>query len=268
MELSVYARNLIESSSLAAKLAPPPSSLSDEDPGPALRMTEPQRPDHLQINHHRKVKVPRIGGMADPAQRARIIHALANHELQAIELFAWAILAFPDAPSEFRRGLIAIIYDEQRHFSLYEARLQALGVNFGDHLLTGHFWTKIAEVETPLEFACTMGLTFENANLDFAQEYAAAARKAGDGETAQALEVVHQDEIRHVRFGWRWMDHFRQDDKDHWSTYNENVRWPLGPSRARGSSFDPVSRQKAGFSDEFIERLASINAEAPGGKHR
>ena len=30
--------------------------------------------------------------MRDPAQRARILHALANHELQAIELFAWALL--------------------------------------------------------------------------------------------------------------------------------------------------------------------------------
>jgi IS4 transposase len=27
--------------------------------------------------------------MRDPAQRARILHALANHELQAAELFAW-----------------------------------------------------------------------------------------------------------------------------------------------------------------------------------
>jgi len=30
-------------------------------------------------------------------QRALILHALANHELQAIELFAWALLAFTDA---------------------------------------------------------------------------------------------------------------------------------------------------------------------------
>ena len=63
--------------------------------------------------------MPPIAGMRDPAQRARILHALANHELQAIELFAWALLAFPDAPLAFRRGLVAILADEQRHLALY-----------------------------------------------------------------------------------------------------------------------------------------------------
>jgi len=43
-------------------------------------------------------------------------HALANHELQAIELFAWAVLAFPDTPIAFRRGLIAIL------FSIYSGK--------------------------------------------------------------------------------------------------------------------------------------------------
>ena len=46
-----------------------------------------------------------------------------------------------------------------------------------------------------------MGLTFENANLDFAGDYARAARACGDVATADALDQVHADEIRHVHFG-------------------------------------------------------------------
>jgi uncharacterized ferritin-like protein (DUF455 family) len=268
MELMAYARGLIEAETLSGKLIAPPTPLCDYIPKDAVRLTAPGRPSDLPICHHRKVKVPRIGGMADPAQRARIIHALANHELQAIELFAWAVLAFPDAPAEFRRGLVAIIADEQKHFKLYKSRLEGLGVKFGDHLLTGHFWTKIAEVKTPLEFACTMCLTFENANLDFAQEYAEAAKKAGDTKTATALDIVHHDEIRHVRFGWRWLEYYKDEAQSHWDCYNNNVVWPLGPSRARGASFDEESRRKAGFSEAFIAQLANIGAEAPGGKHR
>ena len=268
MELRTFAAKILQSESIEEKLSGPVGQLTDIDPGPVQRIEEPKRPAHLKINHSQKVKVPKIEGMADPAQRARIIHALANHELQAVELFAWAILAFPEAPSEFRRGLLGIIIDEQKHFRLYQKRLRALGVEFGDHPVTCHFWTKIPEVQTPLEFACTMGLTFENANLDFAQEYAAAAMEIGDTETARALDVVHRDEIRHVRFGWRWLDYFKEQDKDHWQAYNENVTWPLGPSRARGASFDSQARKQAGFSDSFIEKLRASKAESPGGSHR
>ena len=62
----------------------------------------------------------------------------------------------------------------------------------------------MARIRTPLEFVCAIGLTFENANLDFAQEYAAAAREAGDDATAAVLDLVHDDETRHVAFAWTW----------------------------------------------------------------
>src|SRR4051794_34416247 len=105
------------------KLAPPPDDLELEDGEPALRIAGPGRPASLPIRRGRDARVPPIAGMRDPAQRARILHALANHELQAIELFAWALLAFPDAPLPFRRGLVAILAEEQRHCELYLARL-------------------------------------------------------------------------------------------------------------------------------------------------
>src|SRR5687768_10416942 len=130
--------------------------------------------------------------MRDPAQRARILHALANHELQAIELFAWALLAFPQAPRGFRAGLVAILAEEQLHLRLYDERLRAHGLGFGDLPVTAHFWNRLPPAN-PLAFVCTMGLTFENANLDFAGAYAAAARAAGDEATGAVLDRVHAD---------------------------------------------------------------------------
>src|SRR5439155_7886224 len=129
-----------------------------------VRLAAPGRPPELAIVPGRRTRVPPIAGMRDPAQRARILHALANHELQAVELFAWALLAFPDAPLAFRRGLVAILGDEQRHFRLYEARLTAHATRFGDHPVTAHFWNKLDHLTGPLEFVCAMGLTFEAAN--------------------------------------------------------------------------------------------------------
>jgi uncharacterized ferritin-like protein (DUF455 family) len=260
-----WAHRVVASDRLADKLAPPPGDL--EDDGPVLRLAAPGRPHELAIVPGRHAKVPPIAGMADPSQRVRILHALANHELQAIELFAWAYLAFPQAPPAFRRGLVAIAVDEQRHFALYADRLAAHDCRFGDHPITGHFWNKLEHFTSPLEFVCAMGLTFEAANLDLAGDYAAAARGCGDVATAAALDQVHADEIRHVHFGWTWLRRLAPE-LDSWDAYTRHVRFPLGPARARGTRLDRDARRRAGFDEAFIARLDDVIAKRPGGAPR
>jgi uncharacterized ferritin-like protein (DUF455 family) len=262
-----YALAIVTSETLAGKLVPPPDDLALDDAEPALRLPAPGRPPSLAIVPGREAKVPPIAGMRDPSQRARILHALANHELQAIELFAWALLAYPDAPIPFRRGLVAILADEQRHLELYRARLAAHGVTFGDQPVTGHFWNKLDHLATPLDFVCAMGLTFENANLDFAGDYAAAARACGDDATAAALDQVHADEIRHVHFGYVWLKRFA-GDVDPWQAYLDHVKFPLGPRRARGANFDREARRRAGLDEAFIDALAATEPKRPNGEPR
>jgi uncharacterized ferritin-like protein (DUF455 family) len=262
-----YALSIVTSETLDGKLTPPPDDLVLEDTSPALRIPAPGRPPALAIVAGRSAKVPPLAGMSDPSQRARILHALANHELQAIELFAWALLAFPDAPTAFRRGLVAIVADEQRHLGLYRDRLAAHGVAFGDLPVTGHFWNKLDHLTSPVEFVCAMGLTFENANLDFAGDYATAARACGDHATAAALDQVHTDEIRHVHFSWVWLKRFT-GDRDPWQAYLDHVKFPLGPRRARGARFDRDARRRAGFDEAFIDALAAVDPTRPSGEPR
>jgi uncharacterized ferritin-like protein (DUF455 family) len=262
-----HARALIEATSLAGKLVPAPADLELDDPGEPLVITGPGRPTTLAIRPGREARVPPLAGMRDPAQRVRILHALANHELQAIELFAWALLAFPAMPRGFRAGLVAILADEQRHLGLYLGRLAAHGIELGDLPVTGHFWRKLDHYATPLRFICAMGLTFENANLDFAGEYAAAARAAGDDATANVLAQVHAEEIGHVRFGWTWLGKLG-GGADPWAVYTGALEFPLGPHRARGVSFDCEARRRAGLSEAFIAHLAATAPRRPGGAPR
>ena len=267
MLLHDVARGIVEAETLDGKLAPIPAGVLDDMRGPALRIAAPGRPPELRIASARTVRVPPAAGMRDPAQRARILHALGNHELQAVELFAWALLAFPEAPRLFRRGLVAILRDEQRHFRLYQARLEAHGHRFGDFPVTGHFWNHLGQISSPLAFVCIMGLTFENANLDFAQDYARSARAAGDLETAAVLDQVHRDEVRHVRFAWRWLDRWRGATPA-WDVYRGSMAPPLGPARARGRELCIDSRRAAGLDPAFIARLAEVEPKRPSGAPR
>ncbi len=255
MEYRDLAHNILRSASLEVKLAPPAGRLTDETPGPPLRWPAPARPADLRVAAAGEVKVPAIDGMADPAQRPRILHALANHELQAAELFAWALLAFPGAPAEFRRGLVEILQDEQRHTRMYIARLEASGASFGDYPVSGYFWSKVDAITSPLRFVCAMSLTFENANLDHTVDYAEAARRAGDLKTAAVIERVHRDEIEHVRFGWRWLRRLKREDQSMWEAFRANLAWPLRPAKAKGRSFDRRGREAAELDADFIRRL-------------
>jgi uncharacterized ferritin-like protein (DUF455 family) len=262
-----FARRVVLGTELAEKLAPPPAGLTLDEPAPPERIDAPGRPANLVMAPGREVSVPPLAGMRDPAQRARILHALANHELQAAELFAWALLAFADAPAGFRAGLLAICADEQRHCLAYAERARALGCELGSCPVTGHFWNKLERMATPLGFVCTMGLTFENANLDFTLEYAEAARAAGDAATADVLAMVHADEVDHVRFAWTWLGRLAPGETS-WDAYARIATHPLGPHRARGATFDEPSRRKAGLDDEFIAHLAAIAPRRPGGGSR
>lgn len=266
--LNEFAVALLNAETLDGKLAPPPSGLADDARAEPLRVAAPRRPAGLEIVEGRRARTPPVEGMADPAQRRRILHAFANHELQAAELFAWALLAFPDAPPAFRRGLVGILADEQRHCRAYIARIEALGGRFGDHPVSGHFWRKAPSIATPLQFVCAMGLTFENANLDFAAEHAAAAERAGDTATAAALRIVHDDEIRHVAFAYEWLRAWKPDGTSAWDTYVAAAQPPHGPSRARGARYDAASRRAAGIDEEFVARLGETSPDRPGGAPR
>ncbi|MEM7351692.1 MAG: DUF455 family protein [Acidobacteriota bacterium] len=267
-EIRVFAQRIVASEVLADKLTPPAGELSDDKTGPARRIDWPGRPTDLQIQPGRSFRVPKITGLADPAQRPRILHSLANHELQAAELFAWALVAFPDAPADFRRGLLHILLDEQRHTRMYIARLEAAGAAFGDYPVSGYFWSKIDSLRSPLDFICAMSLTFENANLDHTIDTAEVARRAGDAKTAAVIERVHRDEVEHVRFGWRWLQVFKRGDASAWDTYREHLTWPLRPAKARGRVFHRQGREAAGLDDDFIRRLEASRDAAPSGSRQ
>lgn len=255
--VSEFALAVVSGCELSAKLTPPVAGLVDDATAPARRPEAPGRPRELQPQPGAAAKVPPPEGMADPEQCRRVLHAFANHELQAVELFAWALLAFPEAPGTFRSGLLSILVDEQRHLSLYLQRLEQLGVSFGRWPVSGYFWNKLEHFATPLRFVCSMSLTFESANLDHTLDYAVAAESAGDDKTAAVLRQVHHEERAHVAFGLRWLEAFKEPAESPLEAWLGALAWPLRPALARGPAFHPEARKGLGFDDEWLALLAA-----------
>ena len=261
-----FCRRILESEDLEAKLAAPPVDLRLE-PGPRVQIERPARSRELALRSH-VAPLPRPHQLADRDARARCLARFAHHELMAVELFAWALLRWPDLPDAMRRGLLAILTEEQLHCRLYLGRLQAHGSQLAEHDLSDYCWKHVpaiaASAAGPAAFLAAMGLTLEQANLDFAPLYRDAFRNAGDEESASVCEQVHRDEIGHVGFAASWLRSLDPRGEPHRASdielYERAVPFPLCASRAKGRRFDTSAREQAGLSEEFIDYIRSARS--------
>ena len=250
--LERWAFDFVTTTSLADKLAPRPApSARDRELGP-LRIARPGRPPELTLTSRRS-KTPGPDAIRDPKRRAELLHVFAHHELQAAELFAWAILAFPDAPETFLRGLSAIVRDEVRHLGMYAEHLATLGFPFGTFPVRDWFWERVPSVRSTTELVALMGLGFEGANLDHTTRFAGLFRNVGDHEAARLTDVIGQEEVPHVRFAARWFRTFT--GKLDFESFLDALPPPLSPIVLRGRPMDRARRREAGIPDEMIETL-------------
>lgn len=258
MEIQKFAKQILFSESLAEKLARVEHPLSDSSPGRPLRVAAPTRPPQLQFAKRRQAPaMPRAGALCNPRKRAIAHHIMANHELQACEVMAFVLCAFPESPADFRRGLTRIIDDEQRHTQMHIARAAALGLEFGDLPVNGYIWKKAVSFHSVLDYLAGLPLTFEGRNLDHTLEFEECFRKAGDERSAAVMRTIHNDEIEHVAFGFHWLRKLKPPGQSDWDAFCTHLKWPLRPAKARGDTFNREPRRRAGMSEDFIARVES-----------
>ena len=260
MEIRAFAERVLLSPSLEEKLCPVEQPLSDADPGPPVRVPHPARPDNLQFAARRTAPALARGeALRDPLKRGIAHHILANHELQALEVMAWTLCALPGAPAEFRRGMVVVMADEQRHTRMHVERARSLGVQFGQYAVNSYIWDKAMSFQNELDYLAGLPLVFEGRNLDHTLELAAEFEAVGDERSAALLRVIHRDEIGHVRFGAEWLHRLKPPGMTDWEAFLSHLHWPIRPSKARGRVFQRAAREQAGLSAEFIDRLASAD---------
>ena len=259
MELREWALRVFTADSLEEKLLVPPGglkSLTDHKPGAPVPWTRPPRPSHLQIaGKEERRRLPRPQALGNADMRARCLHVFANHALMALEMMAWALRAFPQAEPTFRKGLANILLDEQEHFLLYTERLQAMGVTFGDMPVNDHFWRVAGQISDPLDWVCTMHLTFEQSNLDHAPFYGRLFQEVGDTASAALMQTIFEDEIHHVRFGARWLKQFQPEGQSLFETFAQHCAEINPPARGKGLEFQEEARKAAGLDEEFIQAM-------------
>lgn len=256
MELREWAISILSATTLEDKLFSP-EILTDLNPGTPYLFKTPSRPPQMGFTKFsRKEKLPAFHEHHTQENRAACLHRFAGHELLAVEIMAYALLAFPDAPKSFRKGLAHTIKEEQWHVTIYQNRLLEMGTSLGDEPLNGRFWNLTPHLKTPLEYVSVMHLTLEMANLDFAPHYGASFQRNGDLLSAKLMEKIYEDEIAHVSFGYAWLKKFKKNNQlTDYEAYLKAISSITTPKRAKGFIFQEKPRKLAHLPDDWIANL-------------
>ena len=205
--------------------------------------------------------MPRRAKAGSPRSKIALLHALAHIELNAIDL-AWDVMARKFAlggftrPKGFYDDWVKVANDEAKHHLMLEERLNALGASYGD--LPAHDGLWESSEKTAHDFAARLAIVpmvLEARGLDVTPGMIAIMEKYGDEETARCLQIIHDDEVTHVRAGTRWFEAWcAHHGKDVEETWQDLVRTYFNGQLKR--PFNHPSREEAGMIRDWYEPLA------------
>jgi uncharacterized ferritin-like protein (DUF455 family) len=212
----------------------------------------PGRPQRPPLVDPARVPRRRLGSAEG---RAALVHAVAHIEFNAINLALDAVYRFRDMPDDYYRDWLSVAADEARHFLMVEKRLTELGYAYGDFPAHNGLWEMAEKTAAScLERMALVPRVLEARGLDVTPGMIERLRQAGDGRTVAVLEVILEEEVRHVEIGTRW---FRfcceRESVDPETTFFDLLERHYGDA-LRGP-FNTDARLRAGFSRGEMNRL-------------
>lgn len=224
-----------------------------EPPGIPGRPARPQLVPHTQL--------PRRSVRTNEG-RARLLHAIAHIEFNAIDLALDAIWRFADMPERFYLDWAKVAREEARHFGLLAAHLRSLGFEYGDFPAHNALW-EMAE-KTRGDVLARIALvprTLEARGLDASPPIRAKLAQAGDLRAAGILDLILVDEIGHVAIGNHWFHWLcAQRGLEPVATFDTLARKHAAP-RPRGP-FNVEARRAAGFAEAELDALLATATNA------
>jgi len=230
--------------------------ISPEVPAGWQPLAEPGRPERPVLVHPRELP---HRSLTTAAGRAALIHAVAHIELNAINL-AWDVVQrFPHMPAPFQSDWVRVAAEEAEHFGLMRARLQVLGLDYGELPAHDGLWSMARRTAGDvLERMALVPRVLEARGLDVTPGMIERLRAAGDEETADCLAVILRDEVGHVAIGSRWFRHLcGERGLDPQATSIELIEKHLH-GQIRGP-LNRVERRRAGFDDAELDALEALS---------
>jgi uncharacterized ferritin-like protein (DUF455 family) len=213
----------------------------------------PGRPAKPELVVPGQVPRRRLGS---PRGRAALVHAIAHIEFNAINLALDAAYRFRAMPDSYYSDWISVAADEARHFRLLNKRLAEFGHNYGDFTAHNGLW-EMAErtAGSCLKRMALVPRVLEARGLDVTPGMIERLKQVGDDETIRILEIILEEEVRHVEIGTRWFRYCCQEQEvEPQATFIALLSEHFSGS-IRGP-FNLPARFRAGFTEQEMEAIA------------
>ncbi len=201
-------------------------------------------------------------GLSYKEGQARLLHDLANIELQAMELGLRTLFEFPDAPFAFREELAGIVRSESEHLTLCLRGIEALGFRWGDWPIHCLLWQATSSEDSLLDRILIVHRYLEGSGLDAGDTLLRRLDSVLESPLQPIVQRIFLDEVGHVEFGSRWYRDICRienlDSSEDFSVRMKKIRHQL-PKRIEPIARGP--RLKAGFTISEIEYLENLRAE-------
>lgn len=222
-------------------------------------------PDKPELVDPSKVKRRRLGSEQG---RAALIHAIAHIEFNAVNLALDAVYRFRDMPRQYYFDWLSVAADEVRHYRLLSQRLHSLGFGYGDFPAHNGLWEMAQRTAGDcLERMALVPRVLEARGLDVTPGMIERLEAVGDVETVRILNVILEEEVRHVQIGSHW---FRVCC-DQRGLEPETTFLALLGKHFSGSlrgPFNIPARMQAGFTQREMDAVLRLKGELPGRARR
>ncbi len=235
-----------------------PSLEPDADIAVPERIETPGIPERPRLVDPRKVSKR---GFGSDAGRTSLLHALAHIEFNAINLATDAAYRFRGMPDDFAASWLLVAAEESVHFLLVAERLRQLDTFYGAFDAHAGLWNMA--LKTDHDVMVRMALVprvLEARGLDVAPPMIAKFRQREDHDSADILQRIFNDEIRHVQIGNHWFRHCCAER----NLKPSEVFAQLLRQHSRGylrGPYNADARVQAGFSLDELDALREIEAE-------
>jgi uncharacterized ferritin-like protein (DUF455 family) len=213
-----------------------------------VRCGRPERPPLVSPSN-----VPRRR-LGSPEGRAALIHAIAHIEFNAINLALDAAYRFRGLPADYYSDWISVAADEARHFMMLNNRLEQLDYAYGDFPAHNGLWEMAEKTgEDCLSRMALVPRVLEARGLDVTPGMITRLQSGGDHETSNILEVILEEEVRHVAIGTRWFHYCcNEQGKDPDAIFLELLQQHYGQVR---QPLNVDARLNAGFTESELAAM-------------